>query len=315
MKWKADKAASKKDRVNSLQDGGADDDTEDEDDGDEECDEFGYPFHLKVLLDDCDPVPISNHFQVLSDLSPDVDPAIDEGLVDLMNNFAHHVQVGKKQSQKSRKLREDVDAVLREYGCNLRPAKKNQVILQSEDDLDRADVLKLIQPLPKDPAELNRLATLCPSPKDVPLLPGQKWMIFDTGASCSSMKVSRDCPQYAPFVKATRNSQSGQGAETAGGGSIKERGEVDVDLLIDDTYHKLSVRDMDVSMPIASGRACVASGDTIAVIYLGGGVIKSLSTGKEIQLYARQGVYFFKGSILSPGSVEVNDASPFIRRG
>ena len=72
---------------------------------------------------------------------------------------------------------------------------------------------------------------------------------------------------------------------------------------------------MDVSMLIASGRACVASGDTIAVIYLGGGVIKSLSTGKEIQLYARQGVYFFKGSILPPGSVEVNDASPFIRRG
>ena len=176
-------------------------------------------------------------------------------------------------------------------------------------------MLKLIQPLPKDPAEINRLATLCPSPKDVPLLPGQKWIIFDTGASCSAMKVSRDCPQYAPFVKATRNSQSGQGAETAGGGSIQERGEVDVDLLIDDTYHKLSVRDMDVSMPIASGRACVASGDTIAVIYLGGGVIKSLSTGKEIQLYARQGVYFFKGSILPPGSVEVNDASPFIRRG
>ena len=65
-------------------------------------------------------------------------------------------------------------------------------------------MLKLIQPLPKDPAEINRLATLCPSPKDVPLLPGQKWMIFDTGARCSAMKVSCDCPQYAPFVKATQ---------------------------------------------------------------------------------------------------------------
>ena len=129
------------------------------------------------------------------------------------------------------------------------------------------------------------------------------------------MKVSRDCPQYAPFGKATRNYQSGQGAETAGGGSIQERGEVDVYLLIDDTYHKLPVRDMDVSMPIASGRSCVASGDSLAVIHQGGGVIKSFFTGKEIQLYARQGVYFFKGSILPPGSAEVNDASPFIRRG
>ena len=128
------------------------------------------------------------------------------------------------------------------------------------------------------------------------------------------MKVSRDCPEYAHLVKATRNSKNGQGAETAGGGSIQERGEVTVDLQIDGTFHKLSVKDMDVSMPIASGRSCVASGESLAIIHREGGVIKSVSTGKEIQLYARQGVYFFKGSILPPNTLEANNESPFLRR-
>jgi hypothetical protein len=67
-------------------------------------------------------------------------------------------------------------------------------------------------------------------------------------------------------------------------------------------------------MPIASGRSCVASGESLAIIRREGGVIKSVSTGKEIQLYARQGVYFFKGSILPPNTLEANNASPFLRR-
>ena len=120
------------------------------------------------------------------------------------------------------------------------------------------------------------------------------------------MKVSRDCPQYVDLVKATRNSQSGQCAETAGGGSIQERGEVTVDILIDGVYYQMPVRDMDVSMPISSGRSCVAAGDNYSVIHEHGGTIKNVVTGKEIQLDARQGVYFFKATVLPPGSVTVD---------
>ena len=105
------------------------------------------------------------------------------------------------------------------------------------------------------------------------------------------------------------------GGGGSGGGSIPERGQVTVDLKINDSFHQLAVRDMDVSMPIASGRACVASADSLALIHHTGGLIKSLSTGKEIRLYARKGVYFFKGSILPPGTLEPDPSSPFTRRG
>ena len=98
-------------------------------------------------------------------------------------------------------------------------------------------------------------------------------------------------------------------------GVIKERGEVVVDLNIDGVYYKLPVRGMDVSMPISSGRSCLSSGDNVAVIHKDGGMIRNSTTGKEIKLHGRQGVFFFKASILPPGTVELNDDLPFTRRG
>ena len=256
------------------------------------------------------PVPLSNSFGELTD--PLDDP--DDDLLNFMNAFAHRVQIGKKQSQKSRKPREDIDSVIKEFGGKPKSVKRKEVVIKTVADLERIDVQKIIRPLPIDPVEISRLATLCPSQDDVPLKPGQMWVLFDTGASCSAMKVSRDCPDYAEHVTATRNSKSGQGAETAGGGSITERGEVTVDLLIEGMHFQLPVRDMDVSMPISSGRTCVKNGN-YAIIHEHGGTIKNMATGKEIQLHARQGVYFFKAKMLPPGSVKMDTELPFARQG
>ena len=126
------------------------------------------------------------------------------------------------------------------------------------------------------------------------------------------MKVNRDCPQYSHLVTPTKASSSGQGAESACGGSIKERGEVSIDLLIGGEYHRMPVRDMDVSMPIASGRSCVESGDNYALLHRHGGIIKNMVSGKEIKLYGRQGVFFFKARVLPPGSIDDSVQLPFM---
>ena len=47
----------------------------------------------------------------------------------------------------------------------------------------------------------------------------------------------------------------------------------------------------------------------------GGGTLKNIVSGKEVRLYARQGVYFFKSTILPPGSIDVDPSSPFARQG
>ena len=308
-KWKAEKeAARKKERINQLTHDDAGENTEDEDGG-EEYDEAGTG-RVCALINE--PIPTSNSFAALTD---HCDDSVDDELVEAMHTFAHHIQVGKKQSQRSRRQKEDVPAILKEAKKINEGAIDKPIIIQCSKDINRPDVQRMMKPLPSSPERINHLASLCPSAEEVPLLPGEKWILFDTGASCNALNVARDCPQYGSHVLPTRNSVSGKGAESANGGSIKERGEVAVDLLTDGLPCKMVFKDMDVSMPIASGRMCVDSGDTFAVIHKGGGTLKNIVSGKEIRLYARQGVYFFKSTILPPGSIATDPSSPFARQG
>ena len=318
-KWKSEKAASKgKDLVNMLHDV----DTEDEDDSeygdfnftqvekgtswaDAQC--MGGEILAPLIVR---PPMVTNAFDVLKDSSADCGPTIDDQTLQLMNSFAHRVHVGKKKLQAPRRPKEDIDALMKEFGCTSRTLKKQHVVVNSA-----ADVKKIIRPLPDDGREIDRLATLCPSPEEEPLQPGQRWVLFDTGASCSAVKVSRDCPEYIDQLKPTKSSLNGHGAETAGGGCLIERGEVTLDMVVDGANYQLPARDMDVSMPIASGKSCVGAGDDFAVIHQNGGTIRNRVTGKEIQLYGRHGVFFFKATILPPGSVRPNTDLPFARRG
>ena len=128
--------------------------------------------------------------------------------------------------------------------------KEKQVIVKTEDDLNRPEVRKFMKPLPDDPRQIERMAAFCPKYVEE-LKPGEIWCLFDTGASCSAMKVAGDCPEYAHLVKPTRGSRIGHGAESACGGTIKERGETVIDMMIDGEYYQLPVRDMDVIMPIS----------------------------------------------------------------
>ena len=314
-KWKAEKAAAtaaatKKGQINFLGETAVvDDNTEDEDDGSDKVDEFGLR-HLKVMVE---PVKLSNSFEALDDSDPE--NTLSDEVVDAMNKFAHRLQIGRKVSQRSKQPKEDFTAVLKEFKASGTKETKQPIILRRPEDLDRADVKKVIQPLPQDPERINRLAALCPKPDEVPLLPGEQWILFDTGASCNALNVARDCPQYKEKIRQTPNSLNGRGAESANGGSILERGEVTVDMMVDGHACQMTFKDMDVSMPITSGRACVGGGDTFAIIHQNGGSLKNITTGKEIKLYARQGVYFFRAAILAPHSLAPDTTSPFARQG
>ena len=310
-KWKAEKAAAtKKNTINFLGENvTADENTEDEDDGGEGVDDFGMQRVCAMV----EPVKLSNSFQDLTDSNPE--DSLSDEVVEAMNAFAHKLQIGKKASQRARQPKEDFTAVIKEFKNVDSKGLKKPLILSRPEDLERADVRKVIAPLPREPERINQLAALCPKPDDVPLLPGEQWILFDTGASCNALNVARDCPQYKDKIRQTRNSLNGRGAESASGGSIPERGEVLVDMMIDGHACQMTFKDMDVSMPISSGRACVGGGDTFAIIHQNGGSLKNITTGKEIKLYARQGVYFFRAAILSPDSLAPDMTSPFARQG
>ena len=81
--------------------------------------------------------------------------------------------MGKKQPQRSRKTKEDIDGLMKEFGCNQRSAKGQQVVLESAQDFQRPEVNGFIQPLPDDPAEIEKLVALCTNAAEEPLKPGQ----------------------------------------------------------------------------------------------------------------------------------------------
>ena len=67
-----------------------------------------------------------NSFQTLSEPESVETPTDQENMLEFMNDFAHWVQLGKRQNQKSRKPKEDVDALLKEFDCNPRAMKEKQ---------------------------------------------------------------------------------------------------------------------------------------------------------------------------------------------
>ena len=101
-------------------------------------------------------IPVANSFSALYEPQATENPSEQNDMLAFMNEFAHRVHLGKKQAQNHRKPREDIDGLLKEFDCNPRAMKEKQVIVKTEDDLNRPQVRKFIKPLPDDPREIIR---------------------------------------------------------------------------------------------------------------------------------------------------------------
>ena len=328
-KWKEERNAARKtkrDTVNEL----SGDCTEDEDESDDDDEgltfmfvENGTPWD-RAQNASIDPQPCAtiNRFHGLADDDDDEENEVST----TFENFAHRVKIGPKQSQSQRRRarlpEEDIDSIVREFDNCHQHSTGERVVVRSEEDLQAPRVQRIIHALPQNSQAINRLASRCDI--EEPLGPGECWVLADTGASVSALKVQRDCPEYLNYVRATAGSRKGLGASSACGGRLAERGAVKVNMEIDGEVHKIKYRDMDVSMPIASIKQAMKTGNNEMVINRNGGTITNLITGKVIKLHERLGVYFFKAKILppSPGMwsdelpLELNeDLSGFARRG
>ena len=72
-----------------------------------------------------------------------------------------------------------------------------------------------------------------------------------------------------------------------------------IDMKINGEYFQLPARDMDVSMPLASGMSILATGDNFVVMTPSGGTIKNKPTGKENPLYGKTGSVFLQSQDLA----------------
>ena len=287
--WKAKKNA----KVNALgvkadekHENDTEDDDDDEDDEDSEYEEPSRPHRMLSFNHVMQPVATQNTFEALDNHQQEYDsfPATminDSRCLSMpndfkfLNEFAHHIQTGKKLSQKKAKM----------------PTKS--VTVTSEKDLHK--VKHFMNALPTDAESLNRMAKLCPTVSEEKLGEGEIWVMADTGSTLNGINVKKELPKFSKLVRCVDDDSPG--AETACGGRVKINGEISLTGHIDNELHTIDFKDMNVTMPIASMIQTVKKGNNLIITEKGGKIVNR-KTRKVVRLHEREGVYFFKMKLL-----------------
>lgn len=280
LEWKDKKKSTKKDhKVNAL----TEDDTEENDWEDSDADDddpgrvfslvtSGTPWRRAARTPPQNEVPQSRRFDLLHDDDDDDDEPV-ENDYSFLDTIAHRIQIGKKLTQSQRKKA-------------TRPTS------------DMGRICQLMKPLPKCPKKLEKLFKLCPTDEE-PLKDGEIWVLADTGSTIHGINVKKEIPEYQHLVKRIPKNKQGRGAECANGGRVKIGGDITLKGHIDNDLHTIPFKDMEISMPIASMPQTVANGNDL-LISIDGASITNRETGRKVKLHERQGVYFFKMSLLPP---------------
>lgn len=207
-----------------------------------------------------------------------------------LKRFAHSVNRGGKQTQAQRKAQRAQAAISKQA--------RSPVTVRSDSDFNNPAVRDMVKALPKGRKELEKLIKLCPREAEE-LLPGEIWVLGDTGSTKHGLNVKKEIPGYSHLVRPMPEKKRGTAAETAGGDQVMFDGEIDLTGTIDGELHTIPFVDMKVSMPIASMRRTVKQGNDL-IITEDGGIIRNRRTKKVIRLHERQGLYFFKMKLLPP---------------
>ena len=113
--------------------------------------------------------------------------------------------------------------------------------------------------------------------------------------------IAKHFPQYAQLVQETLASQRGDGAITACGVKLKNKGRCNVQGSVDDKIFNIAFKDMEVELPILSVRKMVRHGNDVQFKDKGG-TITDRSTGRVIRFFEHEGVYFLKFKVSGPNS-------------
>ena len=203
-------------------------DTESEDDDSDSSSRFP---HKVFALNEPKPVERSNRYAMLEDPADHRDEIKDSAqneeskdpVLALMHSFAHQVQIGKRQTQKQRRAKEREDKIVFDEAAkyNAQHPGPSSIVIEKESDFDQPQIRQFIKALPRDHRgnivknAIAELAKLCPTEDEVPLEEGEFWVMANTGSTKNCLKVMRDCPQFARFVRETAASRRGKGEESA----------------------------------------------------------------------------------------------------
>ena len=139
--------------------------------------------------------------------------------------------------------------------------------------------------------------------------PNEFLALVDAGSFTHAVDADEVLPNHEvlPMPKSQHKN-----AETACGGTLSMLGKVMTTGTVGGVREEVTWSHMKVKCPILSVRCLVHDGHDVWV-RKGGGVIRNIATGKEIEFFEHAGVYYLKMKIDQP--VTKNNESLFSRLG
>ena len=211
-----------------------------------------------------------------------------------LNSWAHHVKVdGQSQKQKKiAKLPSKVDRMANYIDGPKKPDAGPSITVKHEKDIDKIKDL-----MPSLPTDRKGLIKAIQKISGVDLQPDEILAMIDSGSFEHVADADEDLPDHQleepiPGAKVVE-------AETACGGILKGKGTVKVHADVDG--HNISVRfvNMKVKCPILSVRKLCKDGNEVRMNRRGG-FIRHIKSGKVINFFEHQGVYYVKLRIQPP---------------
>ena len=166
------------------------------------------------------------------------------------------------------------------------------------------------------PAAVDRLKKLLKDmPTELRCQDGEVLCLVDSGATINAAWIDRHFPSYSHLVQPTEASLRGDGARTACGQELLNKGRCVVHGKAQGTSLNMAFKDMETEVPIISVRKMVKKGNDVQ-FGAGGGTITNRSTGRRLRLYEHDGVYFLKINVTDPSLlVDTGHAQDFPRQG
>ena len=140
--------------------------------------------------------------------------------------------------------------------------------------------------------------------------------LVDSGSTVNAAWISKHFPAYAALVQQTAASLQGDGATTACGRKLLNKGRCVVGATCQGSDFSVAFKDMETDLPILSVRKMIKMGSDVE-FHDGGGSIRNRRTGLSLIFYEHEGVYFIKFKIKDPALLDVMapDHQGFQRQG
>jgi len=128
--------------------------------------------------------------------------------------------------------------------------------------------------------------------------------LVDSGSTVNAAWIAKHFPAYALLVQQTAASLKGDGATTACGKKLLNKGRCVVGATAQGLDFSVAFKDMETELPILSVRKMVKNENDVK-FEEGGGFIRNRRSGRVLRFFEHEGVYFIKLKVKDPAFLEI----------